>query len=413
MDIGKEKGSHFFAVCKCGNVVTYSTGAGLVQGHSVWGRQVGGLRCRELLSRGQALWLALLANQTHLYKFSPTELGGNAENVVNAVASLQAMISRLMSRTIDEEMIHDCERHIHIFLSYFSVFDSDLRGAEKLTWVRSYNFMSLLNLPEVLRKYGSLRNLWEGGGQGERVLSIVKPTWGGYRKNWMATMLDRMLRQMAIKRIAMKPTTKQTMDVAAGVEQANGNSEGEGNDDCYDMPADGNDDGSAAEADQGAQPTQNYGRNYVNYRSIEIVRRVFKERMPLSVLKLRTGRFVCVIQKMTLVQVIPHIRIHREDEDDSNPSCNFFCWKLSEDLHNTSSNSEMDITNYCMLLPKLDGLGKPTLYAQDDGEHDECQVNLYTVIDSDWNVLHHRQHDDDPWTMHLPTIHGANYNTTR
>jgi hypothetical protein len=91
--------------------------------------------------------------------------------------------------------------------------------------------MSLLNLPDVLRKYGSLRNLWEGGGQGEQVLSIVKPTWGGYRKNWMVTMLDRMLRQMAIKRIAMKPTTNQAMDVAAGVEQAYRNTEGEGNDD--------------------------------------------------------------------------------------------------------------------------------------------------------------------------------------
>jgi len=225
-------------------------------------------------------------------------------------------------------------------------------------------------------------------------------------------MLDRMLRQMAIKRIAMKPTTNQAMDVAAGVEQAYGNTEGEGNDDFFDMPADGNDDGSAAEADhQGAQPTHNYGRNFVNYRSIEIVRRVFKERMPLSVLKLRTGRFVCVIQKTTLVQIIPHIRVHREDEDDSSPSCNFFCWKLSEDLQNMLSDSEMDITNFCMLLPKLDGLGKPTLYAQDDDEHDGCQVNLYTVIDSDWNVLHYRHHDSDPWTMHLPTIHGANYNT--
>ncbi len=64
--------------------------------------------------------------------------------------------------------------------------------------------MSLLNLPEVLKKYGPIRNLWEGGGQGERVLSVVKPTWGGYRKNWMPSMLDRMLRQMAIERIKSK-----------------------------------------------------------------------------------------------------------------------------------------------------------------------------------------------------------------
>ncbi len=200
------------------------------------------------------------------------------------------------------------------------------------------------------------------------------------------------------------------MDVAAGVEQAYRNTEGEGDDDFFTCR-------------QMAMMMEMLLRliikehspltcNYVNYRSIEIVWRVFKEQMPLSVLKLRTGRFVCVIQKTTLVQIIPHIRVHREDEDDSSPSCNFFCWKLSEDLHNMLSDSEMDITNFCMLLPtKLDGLGKPTHYAQDDDEHDGCQVNLYTVIDSDWNVLHYRHHNNNPWTMHLPTIHSANYNT--
>ena len=121
---------------------------------------------------------------------SPTEVGGNVDHDVHVIRALHAMISSLMRRTIDNEKILDCERHIHLFLSYFSKFDTDLRGEHTRTWVRSYNFMSLLNLPEVLKKYGPLRNLWEGGGQGERVISVVKPTWGGYRKNWMPSMLD-------------------------------------------------------------------------------------------------------------------------------------------------------------------------------------------------------------------------------
>ena len=45
--------------------------------------------------------------------------------------------------------------------------------------------MSLLNLPEVLSQFGLLRNLWEGGGQGERIRSLVKPTWIRYKgKHW-------------------------------------------------------------------------------------------------------------------------------------------------------------------------------------------------------------------------------------
>ncbi len=34
---------------------------------------------------------------------SPTEVGGNADNVVHVIGALQATISRLMSRTIDNE----------------------------------------------------------------------------------------------------------------------------------------------------------------------------------------------------------------------------------------------------------------------------------------------------------------------
>ena len=94
---------------------------------------------------------------------SPTEVGGNVDNVVHVTGALQAMMSRLMSRTIDDEKIRDCKRHIHIFLSSFGKFDADLRGDHTRTWVRSYNFMSLLNVPSVLKKYGPLRNLWEGG----------------------------------------------------------------------------------------------------------------------------------------------------------------------------------------------------------------------------------------------------------
>lgn len=79
---------------------------------------------------------------------SPTEVGGNVDNVVHVIRALHAMISRLMRRTIDDEKILDCEHHIHLFLSYFSKFDTeDLRGEHKRTWVRSYDFMSLLNLP--------------------------------------------------------------------------------------------------------------------------------------------------------------------------------------------------------------------------------------------------------------------------
>ena len=43
-------------------------------------------------------------------------------------------------------------------------------------WVRSYNFMSLLNLPSILHEFGSMRNYFEGKYLGERFVQEVKTT---------------------------------------------------------------------------------------------------------------------------------------------------------------------------------------------------------------------------------------------
>jgi hypothetical protein len=34
----------------------------------------------------------------------------------------------------------------------------------------------------VLRDFGPIRNLWEGGGQGEKIIGLLKPSWFGFRK---------------------------------------------------------------------------------------------------------------------------------------------------------------------------------------------------------------------------------------
>ena len=46
---------------------------------------------------------------------------------------------------------------------------------KKLYWLSHYNFMSLLNLPEAMKMYGPLTNLWEGANQGEGYLRYAKP----------------------------------------------------------------------------------------------------------------------------------------------------------------------------------------------------------------------------------------------
>ena len=50
-----------------------------------------------------------------------------------------------------------------------------------------------------MHEYGPLLNLWEGGGQGEKILQQVKPLWLGLQKNWQQSILTRMLNERALK----------------------------------------------------------------------------------------------------------------------------------------------------------------------------------------------------------------------
>ena len=117
-------------------------------------------------------------------------------------------------------------------------------------------------------------------------------------------------------------------------------------------------------------------------------------------LRLRTGEFVCVIQKTTIMQILPAIQGDIAAGMDEHDSCsNFFCWTLSEGSLRMLSSIKAEISNFCILLPKLDHFGTP----------DREQIHVqYTVIDSEWNVLLH--HKNSRWIMCAPRfLPGARY----
>ena len=77
---------------------------------------------------------------------------------------------------------------------YVSRMDKGMRGKAKLpTWVSSYNFLSLLNLPAAACYYGPPCNLWEGGYCGEGIIKLVKQELsGGFRDGWQVSLLERI-----------------------------------------------------------------------------------------------------------------------------------------------------------------------------------------------------------------------------
>lgn len=90
-----------------------------------------------------------------------------------------AFISRVMTNAyVSVEEIDD----------YIKTFLSAVHNFERLTYVensnRSYvwyaNFLSLLNLPDQIKEFGSVRNYWEG--TRERYIQLVKPFMKNNRK---------------------------------------------------------------------------------------------------------------------------------------------------------------------------------------------------------------------------------------
>ncbi|KAL7573027.1 hypothetical protein ACA910_007519 [Epithemia clementina (nom. ined.)] len=89
------------------------------------------------------------------------------------------------------------------FFSCYAKVDQGLQSSEdsheKPSWVTSYNFMSLLNLPDAVRQFGPLRNIWEGETQGEGFLWYVKREMSmGLQNNWQKQLLTRIYKRMSL-----------------------------------------------------------------------------------------------------------------------------------------------------------------------------------------------------------------------
>ena len=90
--------------------------------------------------------------------------------IICLVQSLVAMLSRLMS---DENNVDDIEEHIKLFLSLCFKFNNCFYDTQEKCFCDSANFLSLLNLPDQIQQFGSIKMHWEG--IHERFIQCVKP----------------------------------------------------------------------------------------------------------------------------------------------------------------------------------------------------------------------------------------------
>jgi hypothetical protein len=268
-----------------------------------------------------------------------------AEAVQSLIASLLPMLSRIMlSGQISEAQIVDAERHIKIFLSCVENFDLYRTKRQKPFWASSYNFISLLNLPGLMQKYGSLRMLWEGDGKGEGALRLLKRLIvNGLKGNWAFCTALRYLKEKAMKYMLRasvdatewdtenRPTVKEMLKVARSIIGKEDDDKIEGQ----------NDDNGVPDGNNGKR----FG-DYNAYTDIGEVRRFLNMRdMPISAVALEDDRrFAVILQGGTSL-----VYLTREEFKKTVCGASYFGWSL--DNTPTEYTGDLNITNYCLLLP--------------------------------------------------------------
>ena len=128
-------------------------------------------------------------------------------DIMDLVSALHEMIATLLQMKNDYNVIDSVELVIRKFLIYYDKVDIGMGKKDSPTWMTQYNFLCLLNLPNVMRKYGFVRNLWEGGVEGEGFLRNYKREMkNGLQPNWQMWTIRNLMQRTVFSKEKMENT---------------------------------------------------------------------------------------------------------------------------------------------------------------------------------------------------------------
>ena len=128
-------------------------------------------------------------------------------DVLELVTSLNHMISYLFSPHTNYNSIGFIEIIIRKFLIIYDKFDSRLGQNESPSWLTSFNFLCLLNIPNVMKQFGYMRNIWEGGVEGEGFLrSYKKELRNGLKPKWQIYTIKNLLQRRVFSKVQIDTT---------------------------------------------------------------------------------------------------------------------------------------------------------------------------------------------------------------
>ncbi len=288
------------------------------------------------------------------------------EMIMKLVCALHSMTAAIMAPGVSEKHVEHTDRLIKIFLSIYSRIEQMIRSAEgsdsstkqKADWVRHYNFTSLLNLPDIMREFGPLRNLWEGGECGEKFIRRSKDAISnGLRGNWEVVTARKILVDQSIRNM----WNRYEIQVC-----------------------------SANEIEQNNLDI--YRREGKIYRSAASIRETFRDALPISVFVVRNQIEHCI--SVTAVAYddssdrgLTFVTFARMEIVTNDGFHNYFRWRLSD-----SNESLLEGTGMCDNLSHqgtelLGGLLLPRSGDDVEQSRSDKSIQSYTLITSDWKEI--------------------------
>ena len=254
--------------------------------------------------------------------------------VVESLISLSACVQRLMQITYTPSHINETENYIKLFLSLLHHWDSKSKdNNSKPIWLLSYSLLNLLNFPKMMRTYGPIRNLWEGGSRGEGILKLIKRNISSVNSNWHIAATKRFYQKKALDRL---------------VDQLEDSIENEGLE---------------------FESFSDKANNFHLYGSLQNLNDAYHNGQPLSLIIDRNNQLYAIVNdniiyKMNFGNFVQTTLGHEYFETTPPVLVNF-------------GIEQLEIKSFGLLLPLL----------SDDDEEENTVFGVYTAITSDWTEI--------------------------
>ena len=157
------------------------------------------LQARGLNKTGKISELLNIITEYHESNSAPNIISKNEisiNDILTMINSMSLLIQMVMCLETKVTDIPQIEAIIRMFLIHYDKVDSGMIDGSVPTWIKQYNILCLLNIPKAMYNFGHIRNLWEGGRDGEGYLKTVKShLTAGLVNGWQTWVLTNLLKE--------------------------------------------------------------------------------------------------------------------------------------------------------------------------------------------------------------------------